>query len=625
MSHLTRRTLLSATAATTGVAVAGAAPASAVAAGRGPADLVIVNGRVLVMDERCRTAEALAVRDGRIIAVGSAREVRRLTGRRAQVLDAAGGTVLPGINDSHLHLNSLSLNLPPYSYPVDTGTVEELVAVVRDAVAATADPGAWIRGQGWNDNRLPRAPRASDLDPVSGDHPVVLTDFSFHATTVNTVAMRLAGITRDTVAPAGGVIEKDADGEPTGVLREGAQNLVRAVVPAFSPQEVAESVRAGTALLHQRGITSITEPGIGLNTLAVYADEAAAGRLRVRITALLSAGPNAAGLRETLASFVRPEGVDERLLRVGGVKVFGDGIPTAAKTAWLHDPYLDGTNGSLTVDGATIEEQVAELGEIITAAVEAGMQVGTHATGDATIDAVVEAYTAATGRSRRRSDLRHYVIHGDLAPLATLATMAQHDIGMNMNASIKHLLGDSVASVLGDERSAYQAPYRSALDAGVRVTSASDAPVTMPDWLVGVFGAETREGVYGGVTGPEQAISRLEALTSYTRTPAWQDHAEAWKGTLQRGMVADVCIVEGDLLGVDAHDLPGLTVSATVLGGTVVHDATAAGSPTSGPGPAATAAAAAVAMSSRHGADCLGAGACCCRVSDRITGRPFTA
>ncbi len=622
MSHLSRRTLISATAGATGVAVAGSAVPAAAAAGTGPADLVVLGGKVLVMDERCRTAEAVAVRDGRIIAVGSARDVKRLTGRRTQVLDAAGGTVLPGINDSHLHLNSLSLNLPPYSYPVDTATIEELVAVVRDAVAATADPAAWIRGQGWNDNRLPRPPRASDLDPVSGDHPVVLTDFSFHATSVNTAAMRLAGITRDTVPPPGGVIEKDADGEPTGVLREGAQNLVRAVVPPFSPEEVAESVRAGTALLHQRGITSITEPGIGLDTLAVYAAEAAAGRLGVRITALLSAGPNAAGLRSTLDAFSPLQGVDERLLRVAGVKVFGDGIPTAARTAWLHDPYLDGTHGSLTVDGATIEEQVAELDEIIAVAIDAGMQVGTHATGDATIDAVVAAYLAATGRGRCRSDLRHYVIHADLAPEATLRTMARHDIGANMNAAIKHLLGSSVESVLGPERTAWQAPYRSALDAGVRVSSASDAPVTMPDWLVGVFGAETREGMYGGVTGPEQAISRLEALTSYTRTPAWQDHADRWKGTLQRGMVADLCVLDGDLLGADARDLPGMTVSATVLGGTVVHGASAAGG-TSGAGGASTAAA--VAMSSRHGADCLGAGACCCKVSDRITGRPFTA
>ncbi|NAZ74246.1 amidohydrolase family protein [Kineococcus sp. T13] len=572
------------------------------------------------MDQHCRVAEAVAVRAGRIVAVGSAREIKRLSGRRTQVLDAAGGTVLPGINDSHLHLNSLSLNLPPYSYPVDTASIEDLVAVVREAVAATTDPAAWIRGQGWNDNRLPRPPRAADLDAVSGEHPVVLTDFSFHATTANTAAMRLAGITRDTVAPPGGVIEKDADGEPTGVLREGAQNLVRAVVPPFTAQQIAESVRAGTKLLHQRGITSITEPGIDLDTLAVYAAEAAAGRLEVRITALLSAGPSAAGLRSTLGSYARPQGVDERVLRVAGVKVFGDGIPTAAKTAWLHEPYLDGGSGALTVAGASIEEQLAELNEIIAVAITAGMQVGTHATGDATIDAVVAAYLAAMGPRWRREDLRHYVIHGDLAPRETLRTMARHDIGANMNAAIKYLLGNSVESVLGPERTAWQAPYRSALDAGVRVSSASDAPVTMPDWLVGVLGAVTREGMYGGVSGPEQAITRLEALISYTRTPAWQDHAERWKGTLQPGMVADVCVVDGDLLGADVHQLPDMSISATVLDGAVVHGAA---SSTSGSG--STASAAAVAMSTRHGADCLGAGACCCKVSDRITGRPFRA
>jgi predicted amidohydrolase YtcJ len=611
--EITRRQALTAAAAAAGGTAAAALTAEPAHAAGGAADLVILGGRVLVMDQRFRVAQAVAVRAGRVMAVGRTAEIRRLAGRRTRVIDAGGGTVLPGINDSHLHLNALGLTVPPFSYNVDTATIEELVAVVRDAVAAAPAPDAWVRGQGWNDNRLPRPPDRRDLDPVSGDHPVILTDFSFHAIAVNSAALRLAGITRDTVPPPGGVIEKDADGEPTGVLRETAQRLVQTVVPPFSRAEVARSIDVGFQLLHGFGITSITEPGINLDTLAIYAEKAAAGELGVRINALLSGGTAPAHLREILAAYEPLRGVDPRRLRVAGVKLFADGIPTAAKTAWLHEPYLDGTNGSLVIDGATVAEQVGNLNQMIELAVSSGFQVGTHATGDATIDAVVAGYLKAMGRDWRRKDLRHYVIHGDLTPRATLRTMARHDIGVNMNGTIKFLLGRTLDPILGPARTDYQWPYRTALDLGVKVSSASDAPVTAPNWLQGVMAVRLREGMFGGVAGEAERITVPEGLVSYTRTPAWQDRADAWKGTLEVGKVADICVVNGDVLGVDPHDLIGLEVTNTILGGKVVFEGASA--------PAS--AAAATALTSRgaeHGLACLENGTCCCRLADEIRG-----
>ncbi|MCT2584559.1 amidohydrolase [Actinophytocola gossypii] len=601
MSHeVGRRTLLRGTAAVAGAAAASSLTGTSAQASRGGfgADLVVRGGRVLVLDRRFRVAEALAVRGGRVVAVGRDREVCRLIGKRTRVLDAGGGTVLPGINDSHVHLNALGLNLPPFSYDVDTATIEDLVAVVRTAVGEAPSPDSWIRGTGWNDNRLPRPPRRTDLDPVTGDHPVILTDFSGHAVAVNSVALRLAGITRDTVPPTGGVIEKDAAGEPTGVLRETAAGLVRALVPPFTREEVAQSIDTGIGMLLEQGITSITEPGIDLDTLAIYAEKARAGALGVRVNALLRGGTAPQQLRDVLAAYRPPRGVDPRVLRVAGVKLFADGIPTAAKTAWLSEPYLDGTNGSLVIDGATVAEQVANLHELIRIAARAGMQVGTHATGDATIDAVVAGYLKAG----RRGDPRHYVIHGDLTPRTTLRTMARHDIGVNMNATIKYLLGRTLDPVLGPERTDYQWPYRSALDLGVRVSSSSDAPVTSPSWLQGVMSAVLREGMFGGVAGEAERITLPEALATYTRTPAWQDHATAWKGTLAEGMVADVCVVGGDVLAVDPHELVDLPVTATVVGGRVVHE----GAPTARP----------VAVSPERGLAHLQNGTCCCRLAE---------
>ena len=605
--ELTRRSVLAGAAATGAVTAAGVVAAAPVAAKPKVADTVVLGGTVLVMDQRFRREEALAIRDGRVMAVGSRREVKRLMGRRTRVIDADGGTVLPGINDSHLHLGSLALTVPPLSYSVDTATIPELVEVVRQAAQAAASPTAWIRGQGWNDNRLPRAPQRQDLDAVSGDHPVILTDFSFHAIAVNTKALELAGITRDTEPPTGGVIERDANGDPTGVLRETAQGLVQAVVPPFTEAQISEGIDASVAALHALGITSVTDPGIGLDALARYARKHRRGELPLRVNTLLSGGNSVRSLREILGGYEPLRRVDPTFLRVAGVKIFADGIPTAAQTAWLHEPYLDGTNGSLVTAGDTPAEQVATLHRMIRIAVRRGFQVGTHATGDATIDAVVDGYIEAMGRNWRRHDLRHYVIHGDLTPQRTLRRMARHDIGVNMNGTIKYLLGRTLDPVLGPGRTDYQWPYRSALEAGVHVSSSSDAPVTQPSWLQGVMAMRLREGMFGGeVAGKAERISVRQALATYTRTPAWQDHAAGWKGTLRRGRVADLCIVDGDVLGVDPHDLVELGIATTMVGGKVVHRGGSAGRN------------AAAGISAHSAGACLDDGLCCCGLSERL-------
>jgi predicted amidohydrolase YtcJ len=609
---ISRRQFLHGAAAATATGLVPASGALAHGRGRRAADLIVYNGKVHTMRGRFQAAQAVAIRNGRILAVGRNKELRHLAGRRTEWLDAGGGTVLPGINDSHLHLNAFGLSFPPYSFSVNTATIEELVAVVRDAVAQSA-PGAWIRGRDWNDNRLPRAPRASDLDPVSPNNPVVLTDFSFHATSVNSVVMRLAGITRDTQPPPGGVIEKDANGEPTGVFRETAQALVRSVVPPFTPEEVSTALDSAIGILHAQGITSVTDPGIGLGTLDLYADKHRGGELPVRVTVLLSGGPSPNSVQEVLESYRPIRDLNPLKLRVAGVKLFADGIPTAAKTAWLHEPYLDGTNGSLVIEGASNAEQVANLHEMIRRIHVKGFQIGTHATGDATIDAVVAGYLRAMRHGRRRRNPRHYVIHADLTPPRTLRRMARAGIGANMNATIKYLLGRTLDPILGPERTDYQWPYRTALDAGVRVSSASDAPVTFPSWQQGVMAAMLREGMFGGVAGEAERISLPEALHTYTSTPAWQDFAERVKGTLERGNVADVCVLDQDLRRVDPHDFVNVPVNATIFSGRLVFERAGARA-------ASRRGAAAAAAKDRagHGIRCYERGKCCCVLNEEL-------
>ena len=552
-----------------GTAITTSFPTQAARATGQDADLVIHNGKVLVLDNDFRQASAVAIRDGRVLAVGTDRSLRRYRGARTAVINAGGGTVLPGINDSHNHLASLGLSLPPYAVDVNTTSIADLVEIVRRAVDEAPAPASWIRCRGWQELRLPRAPRAADIDPVSGEHPVILRDNTGHATSVNSVVMRMASITRDTVAPPGGVIHKDANGEPTGVFLETAQDLVNRIVPAFTQEERSHAIDVAIGLLHSFGITSATEPGTG--GLGLYAARARASRLPLRLTMLLSAGSTPATLRNAIASYLPPDDIDPRILRVTGVKIFADGIPRQ-RTAWMHRPYLDGTNGSLTVGGATHEEQLANLHEMIRIATAAEFQIGTHACGDATIDATVAGYVDALGRDGRSKDLRHYVIHCNFPSARTLRQMSFRGIGANMNAEIQYLQGRILEPIIGPELTDYQRPYRSLLRAGISVATGSDAPVASFNWLRGALCAVLRVGEDGSSFGPSQRISMPAALDTYTRGGARQDHADTWKGTLEPGMAADVCIIDGDLLTPDPYELLDMRVSTTILGGDVVYD-----------------------------------------------------
>ncbi|MFI6908621.1 amidohydrolase [Nonomuraea sp. NPDC050394] len=438
--------------------------------GSRPAGTVLTGGVVHTLDQEDRVVEALAVR-GRLIArAGSAREVAPLIGPGTRVIDLRGRSVLPGINDSHLH-------------------------------------GVWL-GAMWPDLLMDRL--------AAGEH----------------------------------------DGEPVR-LENGRQR--RAAI-----------LRTGR-LLASLGVTSYTEPGLGPGedagrtgcfgsaALRDYARLAADGRLTARVTALMLFGEldgpsTLADLREGLRGF-RPPAEVPGWLRVAGVKIFADGIPPMG-TAWTDQPYAHGGHGGLLVEGSSPEDRAAALTEMIAVAHAAGYQVGVHATGGRAVRAAVEAMRAAAARDGR--DRRHYVIHGDLVAPRTLAAMAGSGIGLNTQPGIAVATGDMLAAALGPEALAGAWPLREALAAGVRLCLSSDAPVLTPDWRVGVAQAGLPMG---------------EALRAYTVVPARQDGAQDWKGTLETGKVADLCVLGADLRAVEPAALPGVPVALTMVDGRVVHQA----------------------------------------------------
>jgi predicted amidohydrolase YtcJ len=559
------------------------------------ADLVVVGARVHTGAAPAPGASAVAVRGGRILAVGSASEVRALSGPRTEVLEHPGATILAGMNDAHAHIAQWGASRPPLALDVSprvVSSIADVAGLVRRA-ASEQPPGTWIRGYGWDVGFLAECtadPRRrltrADLDAAAPDHPVILFDFSLHAIWVNSRAIEIGGVTAATPTPTGGDITRDERGEPEGIFSEfAAQNLIQQHVPALTREERRTAIAAATAELHELGTTSVTDPALGpgggdsmlgTETLRAYEDMAREGQLGLRVSALLLFGAEGTvtvdDMREGLEGFaVDARDAPPTRLRVGGIKIFGDGIPPL-HTAWLHEPYADApSKGSLVIPGADDEARVRELHELVRLAHAAGHQIGIHATGDAAIDATVDAFAAAVAR-HPREDTRHYVIHADLTYARSLRTMGEHRFGASSQPSIKTAAAHLSALLLGEERAAYQWPYRSMIDAGVPLVFSSDAPVVWPDWRQGVAAAATRVSAANGVVyGPEERISVEEAIAAYTSGGAWQDFAEAEKGTVEPGKVADLCVLGGDPFTGDPAEIPEMPVVATVLDGVPVH------------------------------------------------------
>ncbi|WP_312018487.1 amidohydrolase [Streptomyces sp. I05A-00742] len=542
----------------------------AVAAESGRADLVFHNGDVMTMDPRRPRASAVAVRAGRIVCVGGDAEVRAFAGSGTETVNLRGRTLLPGINDTHLHAAVYRLNLPPYALDLGAGSVKSVADIVA-AVAAEAKrvpKGQWIRGAGWNRFRLAeqREPNRDDLDRAAPDHPVFLQDNGYHASAVNSRALELAGITdAGPDGPRKPGVDYDAAGRPTGLLHYGGQALVQLLLPSWSRDQRKQAIQDAVGRLHAEGITSYTDPGLGPGgdglgggtqgpeTLAAYVDLARAGALDARVNALFlpcsQSGGSAAAVGKALREFTPPTGLDPRRFAVRGVKLFSD------------------SGGDLLVEGNTNEERAAELAEMIRVAHAAGYQVGVHCY--KWTSTVVDGFVAAM-RRHPRPDPRHIAMHGAFVTADLLPTMARHRIGLGPQAqSWSHAIHGAAQGPAGENF----LPWRSAVDAGVPFLGSSDTPVNSPNWRAGVQALVTRRGSCGEVHGPGQRLTLDQALAAYTTAGAWQDSAESWKGSVTPGKVADLCLLDGNLRTTDPDGIAGVPVAMTVFDGRVVHGA----------------------------------------------------
>jgi len=549
------------------------------------ADTVFLNGNILTVDDADSVATALAIRDGRIMAVGSDAEVERFVGASTRRIDLEGLTATPGLLDMHCHFASGGASLLyvlDLSYP-NIESVEGATEMVRDRIAES-EPGAWITGRGWDEGKLleRRYIYARDLDSVSENNPVFLTHTMGHYAVANSVAMKMANITRDTPDPFGGTIDRDADGEPTGVLKESAQSLVGSLVPDLTFEQRKKGIAHIASEFSKEGMTGLKDPGIATQTWEAYQEVLAEGDLPVRVFALWRSRGSlefAESLIDRVAPFTKPyiSTGDDHLIS-GGIKLFIDGSG-GARTAWLHDDWnkestdVDtGNHGYPTTEPEVLREQVQMYHD-------AGLHMSIHSIGDRAIDWVMDSYVKAL-ENNPTMGLRHGIIHANIPTDRAIDLMAdleeRYDAAYpEPSATFTWWIGDTYAGNFGPERALRLNPFKTFLDRGIPWANGSDFAVTPFPARYGLWASMAREtllGVYGeNPYGKEQSVGIREALRSHTIWGARQMFMEDKIGSLEVGKYADIAIWDKDLYTAEVDAIKDLECQMTVFNGEIVY------------------------------------------------------
>jgi len=551
------------------------------------ADLILVNGRVLTIDASDGIAQAVAIAGNRIVAVGSTADVERVAAPNARRIDLRGRAVTPGLLDAHAHFSGGGadrLFVIDLSYP-NVERIADVAAAIRAKVATSAK-GAWIQGRGWDEGKLVerRVLTARDIDAVSPDNPVVLTQTTGHYVVANSAALRLAGVTKETRDPPGGTIDRNADGTPTGLLREGAAGLVRRLVPSRSAAETEAGIRDFVKAFNAEGMTGLKDPGISPETWELYRKVEQDGALNVRVFALWSGGRSVEAARRTIserAAMSKPyESTGDDHLIAGGVKLYIDGSG-GARTAWLYDDWnkdyrgVDfGNRGYPTTNADTIRMLIRMYHD-------AGMHVSVHSIGDRGIDWVVDTYDQAM-RENPKKGLRHGIIHANIPTDHAIDVMArlqrEFDAGFpEPSATFTWWLGDTYAGNFGPKRSLRLNPFRTFRAKGMTWANGSDYGVTPFPARYGIWAAIAREpllGVYGkDPFGRGESVDVHAALRAVTIWAARQMFLETKIGSIEPGKYADLAVWDRDFYSVPTSEIKDAKCLMTIFDGKVVFDA----------------------------------------------------
>jgi predicted amidohydrolase YtcJ len=578
------------------------------------AETVLRDGVIHTQDPARARARSVAISGGRIVAFDDAAEGAIGPDTRVENLEGRG--VAPGFVDAHIHFSSFALA----RQQVDLDVASTLESALREIGKTRTRPGAWIKGRGWDRNRWGRLPTAEDLDDVTGERPAVFGSHDGHAMWLNSAALRASGIDSATRDPAGGVIERDAHGDPTGVLFENAQDLVRHTLPAPTPAELADALRHALPLAAAAGLT-------GIHNFEDRHARAAFGALETNreLTLRVYHGISRGELKHATEQGLRT-GAGSDWLRIGPVKLFADGA-LGSRTAHLLEPYAQRSDSYRGV--ATLQPEA--LDDAIRLATDAQLDVAVHAIGDAAVRSVLDAFERARSRQRGRTrqrarsrqgarsrqrvassrrgtdprssrraavdarqqqpqepeqlqqakelkevkevfDLLHRIEHAQLVHPDDLPRFAALDVIASMQPI--HAAADwRTADAHWGERSRFGYAWRTLLDAGATLAFGTDAPVERIEPLLTLYAATTRRDLQGEPPGgwyPAQRISVAQAVAAYTLGSARAEHASHRRGMLRIGMDADLVVLEPDPFSLPADALRDVRVALTMVGGRIV-------------------------------------------------------
>lgn len=532
------------------------------------ADLILTNGKIITVDGVNSVVEAVAIKDGKVIATGLSEEINQLSGSKTMVIDLKGKTAMPGIIDSHTHPSHIAaryLEVDCRAPPVKN--IPEILEKIQNKAEQLA-PGGWIRGANFNDSKLEEKRHITrwELDKAAPSNPVFIIADTGHQALANSEALEMAGINKDAPDPQGGEIDRDAEGLPTGLLYENAVSLVRDLIPEYSIEALKESYINVVKKFSEWGITTTHNASSHKNGIRAYKQLLDEGTRQLRMRLMVSVNREKPGdVLDALELAGIESGLGDDWLQVMSVKIMGDGSG-AGGTCCVYEPQNRGPKGlGLWM---TDPEKVEKL---VSKAHKAGLRVSIHSIGDRGIDVALDCIEKAQ-REQHVKDMRHRVEHNSLCTPKQLKRIKE--LGVTPSSSIGYMygLGDQYAENFGPERSRWLHPHKTMKEMGIIAGGNSDCPVTYYSPFVQIYEAVTRKTSSGKVVGPEEGISVIDAIRVYTWNGAYLGKDEEKLGSIEPGKLADIIILDRDILTIPQEEIKDIQVLTTIVDGRIIHD-----------------------------------------------------
>jgi len=532
------------------------------------ADLVVLNANVITINVNNPRAEAFAVLNGRIIAVGTTSEMKALIGKATKVMDAQGKTVTPGFNDAHLHPGPVypykSLHHAISLRPESIETMDELINALKEKAKITPK-GQWVRGSRYQDTKLGRHPTRWDLDKASTEHPIRISHSSGHVSVANSFALSAAKVTKETPDPPGGAFDRDKNGEPNGILREKASGVVTAKGPKTPPptrEEQLEGIKICFNNYLSDGITSIQDAGGSPNKIRLYQDAQDAGAT-IRISMMI----RDRYLPDLKKINIRNNFGSDRL-KIGAIKSF-QGNSLSGRTCWLYEPYVNRPDGKTDYYGIPPGRPQEEFEKLIYDIHEAGFSPAVHSNGDRETDLVLDAFEKALQRLPKK-DHRFRIEHCSVVNARILKRIKDLGVVIVPHSYIyEH--GDKHEEY-GEKRWNWMHPNGSCVELGIPVAGNSDSGVSPAIPLLRIQSMVTRTSAEGKVYGPKQRVTAEEAIRIWTLGSAYASFDEKIKGSIEVGKLADFVILSADPTKVDPLTIKDIKVEKTIVGGKIAYE-----------------------------------------------------